>query len=229
MNSLLITALAFICFGLSPLSTHAATLKTVDELIRGIEEKYNSKETFKADFKQIFKDRGFGKIESRGEVYFKRPGKMKWQYKKPSKKTIVSDGSRLWIYDYKDSQAILEKNYSSEKMPSAISFLWGKKKLSDVFDASIISVQEVKGRKTYTLELLPKEDSMSLTKLHFLVDPVSNLILESSIFDFFGNENRLVFSSQKLGRAIEDSVFQFKVPKGVRIVEPPKLKKKRPL
>ena len=37
--------------------------------------------------------------ESKGRLWIERPNKFRWNYESPAKQQIVSDGTRLWIYD----------------------------------------------------------------------------------------------------------------------------------
>lgn len=227
MRLLIISLLTY--FALGQLWANSAVKKgvilNVSDLMKRVEKVYNASSTFQADFKQIFLNRNFSEISSSGEVYFKRPGKMKWVYKKPSKKIIVSSGSILWIYDYNDSQAVRDKNFKKEMLPSSLSFLWGEKMLLDVFNYKLLSVEEISGKTIYTVELIPKEKIPNVTRVHFVIDSKNYKIIETSLFDLFGNENRLLFKDQKLGKRIKDSFFEFDPPKGVEIVDPPELKR----
>src|SRR5438046_9791867 len=37
-------------------------------------------------------------IPAQGTVYLKKGGKLRWEYKEPTKQEIVSDGKKLWVY-----------------------------------------------------------------------------------------------------------------------------------
>lgn len=221
-----ILAVIFVVFTLpGNISALEDKILGVSELMRKVEEIYSSSKTFKSDFEQKYIDRNFSGLESSGEVYFKRPGMMRWIYKKPSKKIIASFENNMWIYDANDSQAILDKNFKKEKLPSSISFLWGDGKLLDIFNYRILSVVEVKGSTRYIVELLPKEEIPNVVKINFIVNGENFLIIETSLFDMFGNENRIIFSNTKLNDTIKDNFFKFEPPKGVTVIEPPKISK----
>jgi outer membrane lipoprotein carrier protein len=36
---------------------------------------------------------------SEGEVWIQRPGRFRWDYRKPYRQLIVADGKRMWTYD----------------------------------------------------------------------------------------------------------------------------------
>ena len=45
------------------------------------------------------------KTNSSGEVTFKKPGRMRWDYEKPDKSSYITDGGVLWLYEPDDKQA----------------------------------------------------------------------------------------------------------------------------
>jgi outer membrane lipoprotein-sorting protein len=47
-------------------------------------------------------------------------------------------------------------------------------------------------------------------------------VVESTVIDPVGNINRLQFSKITQNSGIPNRAFEFKVPKGVRIIDPPK-------
>ena len=220
--SLLAIGTLLVSFCINGLASPDVILSASD-LIKKVEDIYSSQKTFKADFRQLYIGRNMGVIETKGEVYFKRPGMMKWLYKKGNKKIIASYGNNLWIYDSGDSQAIVDRNFKPEKLPSSLSFLWGDKRLSEVFNYKMLSFEEKNDSKKYIVELYPKDEIPNVSKIHFIIDAKDYLIIQTALFDFFGNENRLVFSNIKLGSEIAESFFKFELPKGVAVVESPKL------
>src|SRR5689334_4293065 len=46
---------------------------------------------------------------SSGVLAFSRPGKFRWEYRKPNEQLIVGDGERLWIYDPDLNQVTVKK------------------------------------------------------------------------------------------------------------------------
>src|SRR5947209_3282527 len=56
-----------------------------------VDKKYNSLQTFKADFVELYSGAGVARQES-GTLSLKRPGRMRWDYRQPTQKLFVSDG-----------------------------------------------------------------------------------------------------------------------------------------
>ena len=44
-------------------------------------------------------------------MWLKKPGRMRWDYEKPEKKLMVSDGSTLWVYEPEDEQAATQNQW----------------------------------------------------------------------------------------------------------------------
>jgi outer membrane lipoprotein carrier protein len=219
----IILCLVFLCPPLAFTLDDKPHIYDAQEIIKKVENLYFASETFEAEFRQVYIGRNFGEIESRGEVFFKRPGMMKWVYEKPDRKLIVSDGNTLWIYDRNDAQVIVDKSFRKENVPSPVAFLWGEKRLAEVFNFRILSFEESGEGGQYRLELVPKKDIPNVNKIHFVIDSRTFAIIRTSLFDLMGNENRLSFIKARLGRPIKNDFFKFKPPRGIAIVEPPTL------
>src|SRR5690242_8106430 len=37
-----------------------------------------------------------------GDVWLKKPGRMRWEYERPERKLMVADGTSLWVYEPED-------------------------------------------------------------------------------------------------------------------------------
>ena len=65
---------------------------------------------FRARFTQTLTSAAMGrKTSSSGEVMFKKPGRMRWDYEKPDKSSYVTDGGVLWLYEPDDKQAFKQE------------------------------------------------------------------------------------------------------------------------
>ena len=68
------------------------------------------------------------------------------------------------------------------------------------------------------LELLPKKPGAVMKKLNIQTDDAGR-IMGMTIFDKSGNRTEIVFSDVKEGTGVEDTVFEFKAPKGTEVIE----------
>src|SRR3954467_1105837 len=78
----------------------------VKGVVERVQKRYDGAADFRARFGQTLTNAAFGrKTSSSGEVLFKKPGRMRWNYEKPDPKLYVADGGTLWLYEPEDKQA----------------------------------------------------------------------------------------------------------------------------
>jgi len=189
----------------SPKNSKAAIALTLR-----VQRFYEETKDFRAHFEQRYTYKVLGRSsKSSGEVVFKKPGLMRWDYKQPREKLFVIDGSNLWVYTPEDQSVLQRKNFTPDSLSSSITFLWGKGKLVEEFDLVLVSED--------TLSLTPKTPQAGFSALRFVVDMKSGQVKESTVIDAQGNENHMVFSAVQLDTKVDDSLFHFTPPKGVSI------------
>src|SRR5206468_1756956 len=92
---------------LAPFSISAedqSTHSNVKAIAASVDKHYNSLETFKADFNEIYSGGGISRNES-GTLLLKRPSRMRWDYHQPREKLFVSDGKTAYFYVIGERQA----------------------------------------------------------------------------------------------------------------------------
>src|SRR6266487_3801588 len=83
-----------------------AHAKTAHELVSQLQTAYFRITSVEASFSQTYRSKRFGEKKASGKVVFVKPGKMRWDYDSPKGKVMVSDGSKVVLYDPEDQQAI---------------------------------------------------------------------------------------------------------------------------
>lgn len=194
-----------------------------ETIAKDMQDYYKKTKDFQAHFQQVYTDVAAGtQKKSHGRVYFKKPGKMRWDYYKPKSndrhKLIVSDGSVLWVYEY-DFKQVFKRCLKSSQLPTALSFLMGKGNLLKEFDVSMASSST---SSDPVLELVPKKPTSKYTKIEMEIDPKTNQVERTKIFDPYGNTNEIEFNKRKVNKNLPDSGFDFKTPKGARLLNPQK-------
>jgi len=189
----------------------------VGPLVAKIQKFYDSSRDLHAHFDQALEAPAAGKKKASGEVWLKKPGKMRWDYAKPERKLMVSDGQTLWVYEPEDEQAF-KQDLRSSTLPLSVSFLLGQGKLADEFAISIVHVEGIGQAGDTVLKLVPKTATAAYRYLLFVVDPKSGLVRETVIYDQSGGTNHLSFSAVETNRGVDDGKFKFSPPKGTRIL-----------
>src|SRR4051812_40821439 len=72
---------------------------SADAVARDLQKKYDRVTDFTADFVHSYKGGVLRQqATERGHLLVKKPGKMRWEYTTPEKKTFVSDGHKMYSY-----------------------------------------------------------------------------------------------------------------------------------
>jgi outer membrane lipoprotein carrier protein len=199
-----------------------------DACIRGIEARYAAMKDLKAQFTQETTIGSLKRVEKgEGSVYYKKGGKMYWEYAKPSVQKIYLDGKNLWVYLPEDNQVM--KNDTS-RLPSDITLdlFAGKLKIKEKFFVSQASDVAQDKKDSAILKLIPKTAHPNLKSLTLWIDRKNSYIYQTSLEDEIGNTTVLKFSHIKIDTGIDDSLFMFTPPPGVELFEPPSLPTKNP-
>jgi outer membrane lipoprotein carrier protein len=195
-----------------------ASAPKVADVVRKLQTRYETTKDFTADFTQAVEAATLGKtLESSGQVFFKRPGRMRWEFLEPEKQTIVADGQTLWVYQPDHHQVLRTPFRAAFQSATPVSFLLGVGELSKEFDPSLVTSP---GAGVIRLKLVPKQER-EIGVLVLDVDPRTYDIAAAEVTDPLGNVTRLKFSNLKRDVGLTDSNFTFKTPPGTDVVEPP--------
>ena len=193
---------------------------SLEEVVAKVQEQYEIHSDFKAQFVQEATIKTLGKKQqAEGMVYFKKPGKMHWIYRKPTKQEIVSNGETLWTYRPEEKQVVVAKMAQAFQSKAPSTFLAGIGNLKRDFQARFVT--EPSPGTDYSLELTPLESQGSLEKLFLLVDRKNFYILQARIQDAMGNITQISFSKIQFDNKLSDSLFTFTPPKGVEVFNMP--------
>lgn len=193
-----------------------------EALLEKVQRYYDATKDFTADFNQLYTRVALSRTsESSGTVTIKKPGMMRWEYKKPAEKLFVADGKELYVYEPEEQQVVIDSNFKTAELSTSISFLWGEGKLNDAFTATLSAAEKYEAPKDASvLELVPKKDA-TYTKLVLVLDPKSNQVTESILFETAGNTNRFKFKNIRINSGVKDDQFKFTPPKDVAIIRRP--------
>jgi outer membrane lipoprotein carrier protein len=171
-------------------------------------------QTLQADFTQTISDRK-GKLteQSFGHMALQRPGKFRWDIKKPVAQLIITNNKRLWIYDPELEQVtvrLLDKEI--ENTPVLL--------LSNptVAIEKNFQVQMIKNAASLQwFALLPKNrDSLiSFIKIGFF----NGQMREMNLQDHLGHNTVIEFYNVAMNRPVAASLFNFKPPAHTDVID----------
>ncbi len=182
-------------------------------LAEKVQAYYEKTKDFQASFVQTYTYTAAGRTQtSRGTLRVKKPGKMRWDYDEPSRKSIVVNGSRLVQYEPEENQAYVDERFDASAMSAAVTFLLGKGKLSREFELSA----DASGR----LVLTPKKPDARVDRIALAVTEAGE-VTGTRVVDGSGNVNDIAFQGLERNVGLKDDVFALDLPKDVHLVQPP--------
>ncbi len=187
-----------------------------EQLLRQVQERYESYGDLQAKFVQrsVFVSLNQHAL-SRGMVFFKKPGKMDWNYSEPDVQRFVADGRTLWFYQPGLKQVTVGEFKQAFTSDVPVSFLSGIGHLKDNFalkDACISDAGVV-------LSLVSKSPDPQLDEFYLLVQKDNHLPRGARIVDLGGNDTQIIFEDISLNNSMGDDRFTFSVPRGVDIID----------
>ena len=226
-------------FGISPVFRASDSTPesgaSAKSFARQLEEHYRHPQTLRALFLERYSEgQKQARIES-GTVYFKRPGRMRWEYESPEKKLFLADGNTVWFYVPYDHTVTKAPVKESSDWRTPLALLTGKVELSRL--CSQIDLIEQKGvPATHAiLRCLPKGEKKSpaessqpiagpagdvdFTEVLLEVDKSSGELARIEIRQPGGIELEYRFGDWQTDIALADDMFRFQVPVGVAVVD----------
>jgi outer membrane lipoprotein carrier protein len=206
-------------------SAPAASRLDLATVIDHMQKRYDQAKDFRAQFTQKYSRAVMGRMTvSTGEVAFKKPGRMRWDYVKPEPRMFLSTGQFLWLYEPEEKQAF-KQDLKTSQLPAALAFLMGKGKITDEFDVTFSDDSRYGSAADYRLHLSPKQPQSSYKAILFVVDSKEFTVRESVLVDQQSNVNHFTFSDLKINDKVPDSVFKWAPPAGVRVIDTGNLNK----
>jgi outer membrane lipoprotein carrier protein len=186
----------------------------LDALLNRVETRYNRARTLQVLFNEQYLRPGVGqKIES-GTLELRKPGRMRWDYRKPAGKLAVSDGKFLYLYDPEQNQAQRFKMQDTEDLRAPLAFLLGKLHFQKEFK-NIQGRPEGAGTR---IAAEPRSDNLPYSTVEFLVTPEGR-IQEVKVTSFDRSVLDYTFTGEKVDPPLADSLFQFQLPPGAQLTE----------
>lgn len=182
-------------------------------LAREVQAYYDRSRDLEARFVQTYTYASFGRSQtSRGTLRVKKPGKLRWDYEAPAKKTVLVNGSRLVQWEPEVNQAYVDEHFDATALSAAVTFLVGQGRLDKEFRLST----DAEGR----LVLTPRQSDGRVREVVLTVGE-GGVVTATRVVDGSGNTNTLEFRDVKRNPGLKDSVFELKLPEDVHYVKAP--------
>jgi outer membrane lipoprotein carrier protein len=205
----------------APAKTDTQKKPDLKQTLEKLQAQFDKTEDFSAQFTQKFHHKVLKTdSSSEGNVKFKKPGLMRWDYSKPSTKSFIVDGKSLWVHQPEDKLVMVNKCFKQDTLTASLSFLWGAGNITKQFDAQYFNGQ-FGDAADLNVQLTPKVKSSHYKRLILVIDSEKFQVKQSIVVDLEGNTNQFKFSGMQLNKSIKSAEFTFTPPKGTHVSEIP--------
>src|SRR5437667_1341264 len=203
--------------------------------IKLFEDAYRRASTLRATFIEQYSEGGRVERVESGVAYFRRPGKMRWEYQSPEKNLFLVDGKSAWFYVPADHTVTRVPAKDSSDWRTPLALLAGEMKISRVCARIIFSAKEkpeaagnvvlaceLRGAASAKREQSARQPSFQSSapaeSVFFEVAKDSGALVKVSVRDPGGVGVEFHFANWQLDPPLADALFQFDAPPGVAIV-----------
>lgn len=205
MKKILAILFSYVALGASShADTHSA--QDLNQLLQNLH-------SMEANFTQTT-HAGKGKVtRTTGKMYMQKPGRFRWDIKKPMPQLIVANQKTLWIYDPDLTQVTIRKfQYEAGEAP-ALLLSHENNTVEKNFNVSV--VQKKSNEQWYNLT--PKKSDGMYEKIQLGVS--NGAIQKMALTDNLGHQTAIEFSQVKTNTSLQPGLFQFKTPRGVDVID----------
>ncbi len=188
----------------------------LDRILEGMENKY-ANSSFSATFLQESTLKAMEITDfASGKVFVRHPGKMRWEYEKPDKQIIITDGYKLWIYRPEDNQVMTGAAPEFFRDGKGASFLSDINLIRQKFDIELLEEEK---SLFHELKLTPREKNMDVASIRLSVSMSTFTVMRVITYNFYGDETRIELLNSKFGIALDEELFSFEIPGGVDVLK----------
>jgi len=189
---------------------------TLEQILDRMEKHYTGN-NFRAQFIQESTVKAMQITDfASGKIFVRYPGKMRWEYEKPEKQVIITDGFKLWIYRPADNQVMVGNAPAFFSDGKGASFLSDITLVRKKFNISLV---QTKDDFFYELKLKPLEKTLDVTDIRLSVTKNTFTVIRVVTYNSYGDENRIELINHRFKINLEDSLFNFEAPPGTDVLQ----------
>lgn len=201
----------------------------VRKVVKTLQATYRKTRDLQADFTQQTRIEGFATpLSSRGRLYIKKPGRLRWDYREPTVEQIYVNKNRVHMYVPAHEQVLIGDLTRMTASRAPLRLLQGVATIEEDFDLAPVGVVQTGAGGLPLVTLLPKtsthEAVQNVAKIVLEVEPKTYYIKTLHIHEISGNVSTFEFSNLQANTGLEDDVFEFTPPPGVEVVQAPALR-----
>ena len=177
-----------------------------------LSEKLNKMKSLTGDFKQKVTDQNGAILqEVSGQFFFKKPNLFKWDYLKPLKSQLISDGELLYLYDPDLKQVVISQLKKIGGVSPAMLLVTNN--VESLFKITTIRDKEIDWFKAVPHD--PEKANFKEVFINFSQDTLNHM----RIIDGFDNKTEIQFININQNTKINDAFFLFNTPDDIDVIK----------
>ena len=197
-----------------PAAVRADSMPPLDYILKELEKRYTGSQ-FSADFLQESTIKAMEITDfASGRVYVRYPGMMRWEYEKPERQAIITDGHKLWVYRPLDNQVMTGNAPVFFRDGKGASFLSDIRLVRQKFT---ITSHQPEGENLYELRLVPREKTLNISQIRLYIVPRAFTIARIVTLDDYGDDTRIDIVNPQFNVELDPGLFKFDIPKGADV------------
>jgi len=237
--------LAFLAYACSILAALSSTTPETKLVGAKLEARYRGAHTLAATFLERYSENNHVVRTEAGVAYFRRPGKMRWEYESPEKNLFLVDGKTAWFYVPADHTVTRAPAKQSTDWRTPLALLAGEMKLSRVcarIEPATAEKPDTPGNTVLYCPLRgtdtkPQQESADVAhhqeavpdeSVFLEIAPATGELARVLVREKGGVEVEFKFTGWRFDPPVADSYFRFDVPPGVAIVNAESSAESRP-
>lgn len=185
------------------------------QLLKRVEDRYNSIKTLELTFEQTYVAPNKARRVESGSLRLRKPGRMRWEYTKPDGKLFISDGKNYWYYSVLARRAEKMKLKEAEDIQAPLAFLIGRLDFERDFSRFLVRQEGDFVKVSAEPKNLKKSPFRNVA---FTVAPDAR-ITELTIEGQDAGLMTFRFDKEVRNPALDDRIFTFVAPAGVEVVQ----------
>ena len=197
---------------LSAVSLCSLSAMADDASVQRLTQLLNQAQTISARFSQLTLDGGGTQLqETAGELSLKRPGLFRWHTDAPQEQLLVSNGTKVWLYDPDLEQVTIQTLDQRLTHTPALLLSGDVSAINENFE---VSHQEAGEVVDFTLKPKAKDTLFDSLRLSFR----NGVINDMQMVDGVGQRTNILFQGVKLNQPLKADLFTFEVPEGADVI-----------
>ena len=205
-----------------------------NHVVKLMEARYRSAKTLEATFLERYAENGREVRAESGTAYFRRPGKMRWEYERPEKDLFLVDGKTAWFYVPEDHTVTRVPAKQSADLRTPLALLAGEMKISRICshmelagaekplrEGDVVLRCKVRGEKQVAESGNGSDGSFGAgarDAVFFEVASDSGELARLIVRQAGGIEVEFRFENWHFDLPVTENMFRFEPPPGVAIV-----------